>query len=302
VGVFGSGPGKLSLLAALFVIESAEDLIRHFMPAGPDHRFVGGAQQLCNKMAEGLDGRVILGTWVSQVNQGGSDVEVFADNLSVRARRVITPLPPTLAGRIRYLPALPAARDHLTESTPMGWVIKVHCVYRSRFWREQGLSGAVTSDEGAIRATADNSPETGSPAILVGFIEGAAARDLAPAPLAQRRAAVLADFTRYFGAQAANPLAYYEHSWGTISGAAAPTAGTGPKGSGPPMGRSCGNPSVAFTGQGPRPLRNGTARWRAPCNRAYASPRKYWQPWAEQERAGGVHRELCDLRRPSISR
>jgi hypothetical protein len=39
-------------------------------------------------------------------------------------------------------------------------------------------------------------------------------RDLAPAPLAKRRTAVLADFTRYFGAQAANPLAYYEHSWG----------------------------------------------------------------------------------------
>ena len=28
VGVFGSGPGKLSLLAALFVINSAQDLIR----------------------------------------------------------------------------------------------------------------------------------------------------------------------------------------------------------------------------------------------------------------------------------
>jgi monoamine oxidase len=132
----------------------------------------------------------------------------------VRAKRAIVTLPPTLAGRIRYVPALPAARDHLTESTPMGWVIKVHCVYPTRFWRDQNLSGAVTSDEGVVRATADNSPPSGSPAILLGFIEGAAARDLAPAPLAKRRAAVLADFTCYFGAQAANPLAYYEHSWG----------------------------------------------------------------------------------------
>jgi monoamine oxidase len=61
VGVFGSGPGKLSLLAALFVINSAQDLIRHFHPSGIDQRFVGGAQQLSIKMAERLGERVILG-------------------------------------------------------------------------------------------------------------------------------------------------------------------------------------------------------------------------------------------------
>src|SRR5262245_28049252 len=64
-GVFNSGPGELSLLAALFVIQSAQDLIRHFHPAGPDQRFVGGAQQLSIKMAEALGGRVHLGAWVS---------------------------------------------------------------------------------------------------------------------------------------------------------------------------------------------------------------------------------------------
>jgi monoamine oxidase len=72
----------------------------------------------------------------------------------------------------------------------------------------------VTSDEGAIRTTADNSPPSGSPAILAGFIEGAAARELAAATPSARRAAVLGDFTRYFGPKAAAPLAYYEHSWG----------------------------------------------------------------------------------------
>jgi hypothetical protein len=44
-GVFNSSPGPLSLLAALFVAYSAQDLIRHFKPSGPDMRFVGGAQQ-----------------------------------------------------------------------------------------------------------------------------------------------------------------------------------------------------------------------------------------------------------------
>src|SRR6516162_7022452 len=44
-GVFNSSPGPLSLLAALFVAKSAEDLIRKFKPTGPDMRFTGGAQQ-----------------------------------------------------------------------------------------------------------------------------------------------------------------------------------------------------------------------------------------------------------------
>lgn len=96
----------------------------------------------------------------------------------------------------------------------MGWVIKVHCVYPKRFWNEAGLSGKVLSDEGAIRATADNSPPTGLPGILVGFFEGTEARRLAAATRAQRHAAAITEFQRYFGSEAANPLAYFEHSWG----------------------------------------------------------------------------------------
>jgi len=214
VGVFGSGPGPLSLLAALFVLNSAQDLIRHFEPAGIDRRFVGGAQQLSIKMAQALGNRVVLNAFVQQINHSPSGVQVITDTVSISARRAIITLPPTLAGRIRYVPALPAARDHLTESTPMGWVIKAHCVYGSRFWLGAGLSGAVTSDSGAVRTTADNSPPSGNPAILIGFIEGEAARDLAAKSIADRKAAVVADFVRYFGEQAAEPLAYYEHSWG----------------------------------------------------------------------------------------
>jgi monoamine oxidase len=62
--------------------------------------------------------------------------------------------------------------------------------------------------------TADNSPPSGSPGILGAFIEGAAARRLAPASLAERRAAVLADLVRYVGPRAAQPLEYREKVWG----------------------------------------------------------------------------------------
>jgi monoamine oxidase len=216
-GVFGGGPGELSLLAALAIIRSgAHEITRLVSPRdlGPERRFAGGAQQLCERMAEPLGDRVLLDAYVSRVEHGPGGAKVTAGGLTVSARRAIVTLPPALAGRLRYVPALPAARDHLTQRTPMGWVIKVHCVYPTRFWAEEGLSGKVASDEGAIRATADNSPPSGSPGILVGFFEGAAARRLAAAGAPERRAAAVADFVRYFGPRAADPLAYHEHSWG----------------------------------------------------------------------------------------
>jgi monoamine oxidase len=90
----------------------------------------------------------------------------------------------------------------------------VHCVYPTRFWSEDGLSASVTSDEGTVRVCADNSPPSGSPGILVGFIGEAQAPRVAASTLTERRDAVLADLVRYFGEEAGQPLAYHEKVWG----------------------------------------------------------------------------------------
>src|SRR5215469_13204647 len=217
-GVFNSSPGPLSLLAALFVARSAQDLIRHFHPTGPDMRFVGGAQQIPIKLAQRLGSRVITEAYVYGIAHSPDGVTAYAPGLTVQARCSIITLPPALAGRIKYDPPLAAARDHLTESTPMGWVIKVHCIYPTRFWQQDNLSGAVASDSGAIRVVVDNSPPGGAPGILVAFIEGDGARKLAPQPLPVRRAEVLKELGTYFGPDlghvAANPKLYLEYKWG----------------------------------------------------------------------------------------
>jgi monoamine oxidase len=219
-GVFGGGPGETSLLAALAIIRSGAHEITRLTAAhdlGPERRCVGGAQQLCERMAEQLGKRVIHGAFVTQITHGPASAEIRADQHVVTARRAIVTLPPALAGRIRYSPGLPATRDHLTQRTPMGWIIKVHCVYAERFWAQDGLSGKAAGDSGAVRATADNSPPSGAPGILVGFLQGAEARALAPATPAERRSAVVADLVRYFGDQAAAPLSYHEWCWGDDS-------------------------------------------------------------------------------------
>lgn len=216
-GVFGGGPGRTSLLAALAVIRSGAHEITRLVsqePLGPERRFVGGAQRLSTRMAAELPEPVILQAPVHALAQDARGVVAMADSTTVRAGHALLSPSPALAARIRYEPPLPAARDHLTQRMPMGWVIKAHCVYPERFWNREGLSGRVVSDEGAVRATADNSPPAGAPGVLVAFLEGDQARRLAPAPAAERRRAVLDDLVRYFGPAAAAPTSYHEWSWG----------------------------------------------------------------------------------------
>jgi len=215
-GVFMEGPGQTSLLSALFWARSGDPLVPFVATSapGPERRFDGGAQQLSERMAEQLGDRVLLDAWVSRIAHGTEGVEVMASGSTVSAKRAIVAMAPAIAGRIRYTPAMPANRDQVTQRAPMGWLIKVHCVYPERFWADDGLSGAVTSDEGAIRVTADNSPPSGSPGILVAFIEGATARRLSSVTKDARRTAVIADFVKYFGERASDPVAYFEYNWG----------------------------------------------------------------------------------------
>jgi monoamine oxidase len=104
-------------------------------------------------------------------------------------------------------------RDQLTQRMPIGSLIKTIAVYDKPFWREQGLNGQVTSDQGPVKAMFDASPASGTPGVLLGFIDGDDARPLSDQPFEQRRQAALQSHVRYFGQQAANPTRYLDLAW-----------------------------------------------------------------------------------------
>ena len=213
--VFSAEPAELSLLHCLFYIHSGGGLMNLIGVTGgaQERRFHEGAQSVAIKMAAALGERVVLNAPARTIRQGGG-VVVEGDGVTVTAERVIVAIPPALASRIRYAPALPGYRDALTQRVPMGNTFKVHCLYDEPFWRAEGLTGQATSDVGALRLTFDNSPESGAPGILMGFIEGGDRwRAWARRSPEERRATVLADLVRLYGAQAANPREYIEHSW-----------------------------------------------------------------------------------------
>jgi monoamine oxidase len=140
-------------------------------------------------------------------------VKVTSSRLTVNAKQAIVAIPPTLAGRIDYHPALPAGRDQLTQRLGQGTLTKVTVVYDTPFWRAKGLSGTATSADGLVNATFDDSPESGRPGVLLGFIGGDTARQYEGMSPAAGRAAVLDELATLFGPEAKSPTAYYDTRW-----------------------------------------------------------------------------------------
>jgi len=212
---FGCEARDLSLLYFLFYLHSGGGVLQLTTTAGgaQDSRFRGGSQLVAQRVAALLRRPVRLSIPVRRIRDRGTDVVVETDRKRFHAGRVIVALAPTLCGRIDFDPPLPALRDQLTQRVPQGSIIKVEAVYPGPFWRDAGLTGQAVSDTGPVAATFDNSPEDGTPGVLMGFIGGDDARSWGPRPPAERRAAVLDLFSRLFGAQARNAVDYLEHDW-----------------------------------------------------------------------------------------
>ncbi|MFP3900237.1 MAG: flavin monoamine oxidase family protein [Acidimicrobiia bacterium] len=214
--VFAAESRDLSALHALFYVHSGTDLgtLLSVDRGAQQDRIVGGSVRIAEALAAGLGDRVRLGVPVRRIDQGDGGVRVTTRaGEVVEGDEVIVTLPPTLAGRLEYGPALPSWRDQLTQRLPAGSVIKLFAIYDEPFWRDDGLNGQAASDTGPVKVTFDNTPPSGRPGVLLGFMEAGDARTWARRPLAERRQAAVDCFARYFGSRARHPVEYLERDW-----------------------------------------------------------------------------------------
>lgn len=213
--VFAAEARDLSLLHFLFYSHSGGLLDRLFnvKDGAQESRFVGGSQLVALRLAEQLGDSVRLGVPVRKVAQDDDGVTVGVGSDSLRARSVVITVPPVLAAGIDYEPALPAARQQLTQRMPMGSVIKCMVVYDEPFWRAEGLTGQATDELGPAQLTFDNSPPSGAPGVLLAFVEGTHARHLSARTMRERREAILEGLARCFGPRAGTPREFMELDW-----------------------------------------------------------------------------------------
>lgn len=219
--IFGAEPRELSLLFTLFYIASSGNetnpgtFERNFntRDGAQMSRFEGGSQVIAFKMAADLKGKILLKAPVRRIVQEEGGVTVVSDRATVKAKRVIVAIPPTLAGRIEYAPLLPFQRDQLTQRYGMGALTKVAAVYDKPFWRDKGFNGTGLDASGLVTATFDDSPPDGKPGIIFGFVGGDKCRAYALLSPSDRKQAVLDEFARFWGADALKPTDFFETTW-----------------------------------------------------------------------------------------
>jgi monoamine oxidase len=213
--VFGAEPSEISLLYFLFYARGGGGLMKlvEIERGAQRDRFVSGAQTLSIRLAQRLGERVVLGAPVRALRQHVDAAQIEHDRGIVRARRVVFAMPPAAIARVRFEPGLPAARELLSERMPMGATTKVLVTYARPFWRERGLSGEVVSTGGPVAVVFDNVSHGGAQPALVAFVVGQRARELSRRTPDERRAAVLAQLTAWFGAEAGTPEDYVEQDW-----------------------------------------------------------------------------------------
>lgn len=296
--LFSAQPAEMSLLHFLFYIKSGGmiDMLVATTAGAQEMRVVGGTHQISERMAVELGPDVVrLNSPVHTIRHDGDQVTVVFDGGTLTAARVIVAIPPTLAGRLRYQPALPASRDGLTQQIPMGSVIKVQVAYPTPFWREAGLNGFAFNLDDELDVTLDNSPADDQCGVLVGF-----SRAHMPGPRQPghpNSAATLR--SRPWSSSTVRP----RPSPPTISKEigrlrnthAAVTEGDWARVSGRTTAPPCPHPSAACTGPARRPPTSGTATWTAPCAPDTEPPPRYWPVWTTHEMAS----EQRLLRRPT---
>jgi monoamine oxidase len=213
--LLGAEPREISLLFFLAHVRAGGGLSSLLARSDSirELAFVGGAQQLCDRLCRHLNGEVHLGDPVVTLEQDDAGVIVRTERSEARVRYAVIALSPALAGRIRYSPPLPAARDALSQQMPLGAGTKAVAVFERPWWREQGLSGLALADRGPVQLVVDESPANASHGVLSALVTGYAAREIGQLAPDERRRAVLGSTARLLGLNELVPTAYRDFCW-----------------------------------------------------------------------------------------
>lgn len=189
-----------------------------------DKRVIGGMQQVSLLQAAELGDDVVLGSPVRTINweaaapgddAAGYKVTAVSERATVRARFVIMAVPPNLYSRVSFNPPLPRRQHQMHQHQSLGLVIKVHAVYSSPFWREEGLSGTSFGAGALVQEVYDNTNHEDPRGTLVGFVSDEKADAMFELSAEDRRRAILESIAGFLGGKALEPEVYYESDWGS---------------------------------------------------------------------------------------
>ena len=210
---WGCTPGDVSLLHVLRYIRAAGGIDHMLDVEGGQQqdRITETTQEIARRLAARLGDRVVLNAPVRRIVQGDDGVTVATDSAVIDAKYAVVTTAPAHRRDIEFEPALPEKAQGLTRTWRMGALSKAFVAYEKPFWRLDGLSGEALTDTGTVFITFDVSPE-GGPGVLMAFCDPRVFDGFSPE---DRRARALGQLVDLYGPEAATPIDYVDHCWGT---------------------------------------------------------------------------------------
>ncbi|GLR17551.1 flavin monoamine oxidase family protein [Portibacter lacus] len=179
----------------------------------PSLRISGGSCVLIDRLASHLDEEdIFLGQFVKSINLGDDYIVVKSENLEIKARKVVSTLPPNLLGsNIDIVPKLPNEAEQIAKQTHtwMGESIKIALTFKEPFWRAKGLSGTIFSNVGPIPEMYDHSNAADSKYALKGFLSG----NYFNVSKEERLTIILKQLRKYYGEKVDAYEEYHELVW-----------------------------------------------------------------------------------------
>jgi monoamine oxidase len=188
LGAFGDGAGTVS---ALVLLREAA----HRSRLKQNYYIRGGTDLLPRAFASRLSERIRYGAPVVGIEQDSAGVRVAylraGARESLTAERVVCAVPFSVLRRIKVAPAFGPEKRRAVEELPYTSVVRTYLQTARRFWADEGLSGAATTDvwNTLVFEGAPNQP--GRRGILEAYDAGQRARQLTSMREPERVSSVL---------------------------------------------------------------------------------------------------------------
>lgn len=177
----------------------------------PASRVVAGSLAMIQALAKPVQSNIRLSSMVTAIDEQPDGILVTTNSCQYKTQKVIVTIPPRLATRVKFVPALPSALVDVMNNTHtwMSNAIKLGMTFKRPFWRDHQLSGTIIGQVGPVVELYDHSDREEQHFALMGFVN----ESLRDFTAAERKQRILAYLSKYLGPEINECLAYEEKDW-----------------------------------------------------------------------------------------
>jgi len=181
-------------------------------PQAPSaYRIAGNSIALIKSLSNHFKTQIKTEHKVTAISEQKDTLIVHTKSQLFRAKKVVVTVPPQLASKIKWSPALPANLLLAMEKTHtwMSNAIKVGLQFKSAFWKKKNFSGMLIGQVGAVTELYDHSNATHDHFALMGFVN----EGLREYTAAERKERILSYIAKYLGEEVWQYISYEEKDW-----------------------------------------------------------------------------------------